>query len=199
MLESRRQKAEGRERRGRDARVSARPFVLGVLIAFCLLPPASCPLALAQEMKIGYVNLGKVFDGYERTKASEAALEQRGKQKEAELEGRMNELKKLRQNLELLNADARDAKAREIDEKSEELQRFRTAAARDLGRDRDRSARELLKAIQEGVDNFAKTNGYSLILDSRSLLYALPAHEVTDQVLQILNGQTKAAKPAKPQ
>ena len=167
------------------------------LLATCHWLPAT--VVAAQEMRIGYVNLGKVFDGYARTKASETALEQRGKQKEAELEGRMDELKKLRQSLELLNADARDAKAREIDEKSEELQRFRNAAARDLSRDRDRAARELLKAIQDGVNNFAKANSYNIILDSRSLLFALPANDVTDQVLKILNSQTKAAKPAKPQ
>lgn len=164
-----------------------------------LLSPVSCLTVEAQELKIGFVNLAKVFDGYERTKVSEAALEQRGKQKEAELEGRMNELKKLRQNLELLNNDAREAKAREIEEKSEELQRFRNATARDLGRDRDKTARDLLKAIQDGIDNFAKANGFTLILDSRSLLYGLPAIDVTDPVLQTLNSQGKAGKPAKPQ
>ena len=173
---------------------------VGMMIAASAFVLALSPAAQAQEIKIGYVNLAKVFDGYQRTKASEAALEQRGKQKEAELEGRMNELKKLRQNLELLNNDAREAKAREIEEKSEELQRFRNSTARDLSRDRDKAARDLLGAIQTGVDNFAKANGYALILDSRSLLYALPAHDVTDQVLQILNNQGKpAAKPAKPQ
>ena len=168
----------------------------GLLVTCSLLLATS---VAAQEMKIGYVNLGKVFDGYERTKASEAALEQRGKQKEAEFEGRMNELKKLRASLELLNADARDAKTREIEEKSEELQRFRNAAARDLGRDRDRAARDLLKAIQDGITNYAKANGYSMILDSRSLLFAVPAFDVTDPVLQILNSQAKGTKPPKPQ
>jgi outer membrane protein len=171
---------------------------LGVLVAFCLLPSAYCPLAFAQELKIGYVNLAKVFDGYERTKASEATLEKQGKAKEAELEGRMTELKKLRQNLELLNNEAREAKSREIEEKSEELQRFRNAAARDLGRDRDRVARDLLKAIQDGIDSYAKANGFTLVLDSRSLLYAMPAQDVTDGVLKLLNGQA-AAKPATPQ
>ena len=194
MLESRRQKAEGREQRGRDARVSARPFVLGVLVAYCLLPTAHCPLALAQELKIGYVNLAKVFDGYERTKGSEATLEKQGKTKEAELEGRMEELKKLRQNLELLSDDAREAKSREIEEKSEELQRFRNATARDLGRERDKAARNILKLIEEGITSFAKANGFALILDSRSLLYAVPAQDVTDGVLKLLNGQS-AAKP----
>ena len=166
-------------------------MVGGFLVACCLSLVAP---AQAQELKIGYVNLAKVFDGYERTKGSEATLEKQGKTKEAELEGRMEELKKLRQNLELLSNDAREAKSREIEEKSEELQRFRNATARDLGRERDKAARNILRSIEEGITSFAKANGFALILDSRSLLYAVPAQDVTDGVLKLLNGQS-AAKP----
>ena len=169
-----------------------------VLLALGLL--AAARPAAAQELKIGYVDVGKVFEGFERTKTSEAALEKQGKSKEGELEGRMAELKKLRQNLELLNEDAREAKSREIDEKTEELQRFRNATARELGRERDKAAREVLKAIQDGVTSYAKANGFTLILDSRSLLYGFPAQDVTDEVLKALNGQQPPAKPqAKPQ
>ena len=167
---------------------------MGVTIVSGLLPPASCPVAHAQELKLGYVNLAKVFDGYERTKASDAALEKQGKLKEGELESRMAELKKLRQSLELLGDEAREAKSREIEEKAEELQRFRNATARDLGRERDRTARDILQAIQDSVDSYAKANGFTLVLDSRSLLYAAPAQDVTDEVLKLLNGQA-AAKP----
>ncbi len=74
-------------------RITTQLVLAGLLVTCNLLLVTSVS---AQELKIGYVNLGKVFDGYDRTKASEAALEQRGKQKEGELEGRMNELKKLR-------------------------------------------------------------------------------------------------------
>ena len=150
----------------------------------------------AQELKLGYVDLAKVFDSYERTKRSDAALEQKGKQKEAELETRMNELRKLRQNLELLSDDARDQKQREIEEKSDELQRFRKNTARDLSRERDQVAKEILREIQQGITEYAKSNGYTLILDERSLLYGQSAIDVTDDVLKILNakasGQAKA-------
>ncbi len=169
---------------------------IAIMAAFvtCLPSPVSCPTVEAQEMKIGYVNVAKVFDGYGRTKASEAALEKQGKLKEGELEGRMAELKKLRQSLELLNDEAREVKSREIEEKSEELQRFRNATARDLGRERDKAARDILKAIQDDVDSYAKANGFTLILDSRSLLYSVPAQDVTDEILKLLNVPV-SAKP----
>ena len=147
----------------------------------------------AQELKLGYVNLGKVFDGYMKTKSSDSVLEKKGKQKEAELEGRLNELKKMRENLELLNPDARDSKAKEIEERSDDLQRFRNNTARDLRRERDKIAKDLLEEIQQTLVEYAKANGFSLIVDSQALLYGQEAYDVTDEVLNLLNSRAKPA------
>ena len=169
-------------------------FATGLLItAYCLLPTAYCTQVGAAELKVGYVDLAKVFDGYERTKQSDAVLEKKGKQKEAELEGRMNELKKLRQGLELLNDETREAKSRDIEERSEELQRFRTAAARDLRRERDKAAKDILQEIRVGIEDYAKANSFSLILDERSLLYGDAAYDVTAEVLKLLNSRVTKA------
>ena len=147
---------------------------------------------MAAELKIGYVDVAKVFDGYQRTKASDAILEKKGKEKEAEFEGRMNELKKLRQNLELLNDETREAKTKEVEEKTEELQRFRTSTERDLGRERDKIASVLLKEIQKGIEDYAKANSFSLIFDARSVLCGQEAYDVTDEVLAALNKRVAA-------
>jgi outer membrane protein len=153
----------------------------------------ACPIAGAAELKIGVINVARVFDEYERTKASDAVLEKKGKQKESELEARMGELKKLRQGLELLNEDAREAKGREVEEKSEDLQRFRTSTARDLRRERDKIAKEILGEIQRGIEEYGKANGFSMLLDARSILYGQETLDVTNEVIALLNGQKKSA------
>lgn len=160
---------------------------------------AACLLSLvpglsvgAEELKIGYVNLGKVFDGYQRTRASDETLEKKGKQKETELEGRMSELKKLRQSLELLNEEVRETRAREIEEKAEELQRFRTSTARDLRRERDKIAKGILQEIHQGIEQYANANNFSLILDERSLLHGASVHDLTGEILKALNSRQAA-------
>jgi outer membrane protein len=160
--------------------------------------PALSATAAAAESKIGYVDIGKVFEGYQRTKASDATLERQGKQKEAEFEARMAELKKLRQGLELLNDAAKDAKTREVEEKAEELQRFRTNTARALRRERDRITKDILSEIQQAVEQYAKTNAFAMVFDERSLLYGVPAHDLTNEVLKILNSRAAAAASAAP-
>ena len=150
-----------------------------------------CPIVGAEEFKVGYVNVGKLFDQYERTKASEAVLEKKGKQKEAEMEGRVNELKKLRESLELLNDKAREAKARDIEAKADELKRFRTNTAQDLRNERDEIAQQILKEIQSVITEYGKTNGFSILLDERTMLYGQPSYDVTDEVLSLLNSRYK--------
>ena len=147
--------------------------------------------------KIGYVDLGRVFDEYNRTKSSEAALDQHGKQREAELEGRLSELKKMREGLELLNDDAREAKTREVEERAESLQQFRNSAARDLRRERDKIAKVILDDISSAIQDYGKANGFSMIFDARSLLYGEQAHDITDEVLKLLNSRAKPGAGAK--
>ena len=160
-----------------------------MIFAACPLSPVPCPVVSAQELKIGYVDMAKVFDGYAKTQTSDAALEKKGKQKEAELKGRMEELQKMRQSLELLSAEAREAKAREIEQRADALQRFRTHTAQDLRRERDAIAKGLLEEIQRGVQAFADANGFSLILDGQAIVYGQDASDVTDEVLAALNGR----------
>ena len=167
------------------------------MLLTCLLSPVPCPALWAGELRIGYVNLGKVFDGYQRTTESDQVLEQRGRQKQTELESRFNELKKLRQSLELLNEEARGSRAREVEEKSDEFQRLKTRSERELVRERNRLAREILDEIDQTVAEYAKANGFAVILDQRSLLYGEEVYDVTDGVLRLLN-ERFAARTKKP-
>ena len=131
---------------------------------------------MSGELKIGYVNLVKVFDNYERTKAADAELEKQGKQKDTELQARLNELKKMREGLELLNEQAREAKTREI------------------GRERQKLADTIFVDIQRVIDDYAKANGFSLILQKeKAVLYGEPAYDVTDEIMKLLNSRAQAA------
>jgi outer membrane protein len=169
---------------------------MGLLVAFCTchLSLVTCHSAWAEELKIGYVNVGAVLDGYQRTKESEQALEQKVQKKQAELEARAAELKKMRESLELLSAQAREAKAKELEEKSDEFQRLKTRSQRDLVRERNVAGKSLLDEIGAVITDYAKTNGFAVMLDQRSLVYGQEAYDVTDEVLKLLNERYAAKK-----
>jgi len=155
--------------------------------------------ARAAELRLGFVNVGKVFDEYQGTKDSEAGLEAHGKQKQAQLEAQFNALKDMRKDLELASDQARESKAREIEEKSDEFKRQKSRAERELLMQRNQVARKILDEINGVIAEFAKANSFSLILDQRSVVYGEETYEVTDQVLKILNERyaAKAGAAAK--
>ena len=166
--------------------------LLSVVFSYSLLTPHSS-LLFADGLKIGYVSLLKVFDGYQRTADSKHVLEQKGKQKQTELEGDFNELKKLRQSLELLNDQAKETKAREIEERADGFKRLKARSEREFVQEQNQLAKQILDEIDQAVAEYAKANGFSVILDDRSLLYGEDAYDVTDAVLKVLN-QRYAAK-----
>ena len=162
----------------------------------CHLSLVTCYSAAAEESKIGYVNLARIFDSYQRTKDSESQLERQGTQKQAALEAQVGELKKIREGLELLNASVRDTKTKELEEKADEFQRMKTKSQRELLRERNETARVIIDDIEHAVAEYAKANGFSMILDQRSLLYGVEGYDVTDTVLKMLNDRyaTKVGK-----
>lgn len=172
------------------------------VVTVCVLSALCGPAVQAAELKIGYVNLAKLFDDYQRTKESERVLEQKGAQKQAQLKGQADELKKLRDALELLNAQARETKVKEIEEKSDAFQQLKTRTERDLVRERNQMAKTILDEIENTVTDYAKANSFSLVVDQRSLLYGQEAYDLTDELLKVLNdryAKPAAKPPAKPQ
>ena len=141
----------------------------------------------AAELRLGYVNVGKVFDEYQGTKDSEAGLESRGKQKQAQLEAQFNALKDMRKDLEVASDQAREQKAQEIETKADEFKRQKTRAERELMTQRNQVARKILDEINGVVTEYAKANSFSLILDQRSVVYGQDIYDVTDEILKTLN------------
>lgn len=157
-----------------------------------LTPPA----ARAAEMKIGYVQLAKVFDDYQRTKDSNQVLKQKEQGKQAELEGRAGELKKLRDGLELLNEQVKQTKAKELEDKADAFQQTKTKAQRELLRERNAIAKGIFDEIEQAIQDYANTNGFTVILDGRSLVYGQDALDVTREIVKLLNSRYAAQKGA---
>jgi outer membrane protein len=179
-----------------------RKEVLGIFSAsaISILMASACvfayePSAQAAEMKACSVNLARVFEMYQRTKDSEGSLESKGKQKQSELEGKFSELKKMREGLELLSDQAKEAKAREIEEKADSFKRLKDRSERELLKERNQVARVILDDIEKVIEEYAKANGYSMVVDQRMLLYGEPAYDITEQVLKILNDRYAAQGP----
>ncbi len=159
--------------------------LLAIILAILIIVPAV--YAKGKELKIGYVDLYKVFSGYEETRESEAALEKKAEKKNKEREKKVNEIKKLQEEAELLAANAKEKKEEAIEDKLKALRDFDRATREELNRERDSMGRDVLIEINKTVTEFGEKEGYDLILDSRSLFYAGESVDLSDKIIKRMN------------
>ncbi|MBU4488237.1 MAG: OmpH family outer membrane protein [Candidatus Omnitrophica bacterium] len=142
---------------------------------------------LAKDIKIGYVSLGKAFDEYGKTKEADAVLEKKSNEKEKEREKMVNEISKLRDELELLNEKSKKDKQVVIDDKLKKLQEFVNATREELAKERDEMVKDIVREIDKVIQDYGKANGYTVILNDRVLVYGEDALDVTQDIVDILN------------
>ncbi len=168
--------------------------------------------AFAQaEPKIAVVNLKTVFDGYYKTKQSDALVKDRQadytkerKRMEDDYKKANDEYRKLSDSAtdQAVSADERDKRKKDAESKLQEIReieqsarqfdsQFRTQITDQINRMRDK----ILQDIREVVNSKAKTAGYTLVLDTAAMsadrtpvvLFTSGSPDLTDDVLKDLN------------
>lgn len=160
---------------------------LVIMAFFVSLSLAAVNMARAAEGKIVYMDLGKVFDEYNKTKDLDKQLEAKSSAKQGERDKLVAEIKKIKDELDLAADKDKAKKQAAVEEKLKKLQDFDRESRDGLRKDRDDMARTILKEIKDSIDEIAKKEGYAYILDSRAVLYGGDANNLTDRVIKILN------------
>jgi outer membrane protein len=166
--------------------------VVALFVAGFILTGASG--AFAAEAKFGYVDLAKVFDEYQKTKEFDKALEAKGASKQAERDKIVAEVKKLRDEAELMSAKAKEDKQGVIDEKIKQLQEFDRTTRDALRRERDTMVRDILKEIEKVIQDHGKAQGYTFIFNDRVLVFKSEGNDLTAPVLKTLNDSYSTKK-----
>ena len=164
---------------------------LVLLFAFIFSTALMPYQAYAAELKIGYVDVARVFDNYNRTKDQDKILEQQNNKKKQERDKIVKQIRKMKDELDILSEKAKEKKQTRIDEKIRELQEYDQQTRTGLRQQRDEVVRKILKEIEQVIEKYAKKNSYTMILNNRILLYGQKQHDLTDKILKILNSEYK--------
>jgi len=187
------------------------------LFAVAMVAAFVAVAAGAAELKIATVDLDKVFTAHPKTQAAEAELKKAEDGIQAEMdqmvaEGRAMEeaVTKLREAAKnpLLTEDARLKKRNEAEEKLTELQEFQLRVRRTQETKLKQMREQVMKSRQGIVDelmvvvaDFAKAEGYDLVLDRSGMtmnavpltVYSNPSMDVTDKLIERLKAGAGAA------
>jgi outer membrane protein len=153
-------------------------------------PAAAAPAAAAGAAKIGYIDVQRVLA---RSAAGVAAREQLEKERatiQKDMDGRRQELEKLRDEIEkkgaLMTADARRDKQEQFERKRRDAAR----AADDYQKELEKKECQLLqKVLQEMggvIEKVGKEKNYYMIVEKRNagVLYAATDADLTDEIIR---------------
>ena len=149
--------------------------------------------ALAQESKIGYINTQRVTTESAPAKAAQAKLEQEFSKRQRDLVDMQTSLKaegeKFERDAPTLVESQRISRAKDIEQKSRELQRKQREFQEDLNGKRNEELQSVLDKANKAVRQVADAEKYDLII--QEVVYSNTKHDITDKVLKILNNASK--------
>jgi len=196
-----------------------RKSVTALAIAIAAL--ASLPAAHAQ-VKIGIVDMNKVFTEYYKTQAAEAKLNEAREAAKNEFDTRMEALQKRMEDINKLNADVekpelsaerktelstqRDSMVNEARNLDREIAEFRGTRERQLQEQFVRMRKDIVEDILKVVDTKVKAENYDLVLDSSGLsvgqipvvLYSRDNMDFSEEIITTLNKDQPSAPAATP-
>lgn len=158
-----------------------------IVTVVCVLGLAFTASAQTNLKKVGFLDLSKLFDNYEKTKSFDADLQTKYTAYEKERDSRIEKLKEQQGKLALLKEEEKAKMQQDVDKMRNEILEYDQAQTTDLKKQRDEKIREVLLEIEKTVSDYAKKEGYDLVLNDRVLIYGDQGFDITDPILKIMN------------
>lgn len=185
--------------------------------AFVLSPPSSFA---ATELKIGTVDLKKVFDDYYKTKLADAAIKEEAAALDKDLKGLTDEHQKAvdeykkaldEANNQAVSADEREKRKKEaegklikINDLRQSIEQFNRTAKGNMEEKLLQTRTKILNEIKAVIATKSKSGGFTYVLDSSTadpsgrppvVLYTNGDNDLTAAILEQLNANAPADLP----
>jgi len=178
---------------------------------FCILFIAAGARAGAQEPveeggkkgppKIGCVDMGKIFEGYEMAKNLDAELKRIESEKKEQKQELIKEIQKLKEEVKFFSNNGKAEKQEEIEIKVKELQNFDFQVSQELTQERRKKLQAAMAEIENTIREYGEGNHYDLILNSvsfgglKNVYYAREGLDLSSRIVEILNAKYESQKP----
>ena len=160
-------------------------------------------LGRAEDVKIGVVDVNKIFSGYTKVADNQAEFDKFQKDRQAEVQKKVDaiqkDVKSLQDKLDkqgkVLKKEEADKLKADIDGKQKEMIKLSRDLYDELKAKNAEMVSARIKDIEAAISKLAKEKGYAVVINKEAVLYFPEAADLSDQVLAALN--KPAAAPAK--
>jgi outer membrane protein len=172
-----------------------------VVMAALLLGASS---ALAEDFKLGYVDMQRALNETDDGKKAKAALKKVFDQKQKELDEQQAALKKDIEDLDkkrtLLPPDQVREKEAELQSRMQKVQQTYLRHQQDLSGKEQEATAKIYERMNKIITKIASSENFSMIVDKSALVFAKPHLDLTNELIRRYNAGEGAdnAKPASP-
>ncbi len=176
--------------------------VLGLALAAALTAPfsARAQAPAGGAIKIAVIDTERVLLASETGKKSLADLKKLQEAKENEIKAKQQEIKDLQTKLQdgrmSLAQDKLSDMEKQLEDKVIAVRRLQDDATRELNKKRDEVLAQIDQKVMPVINQVGKELGYTMIFRKfeSGLIYADESVDITQQVIQRLDGPAKAGK-----
>lgn len=149
--------------------------------------------AVAQDFKVGVVNVLRLTNESTPAKLAQQKLEQEFSKRQKELAEQQTNLKSLSEKFErdapTLSETQRAARQKEYTDVGRDFQRRQREFQEDVNARRNEELQLVMEKATRAVKQVADAEKYDLVL--QEAVYVNSKHDITDKVLKILNATSK--------
>lgn len=168
---------------------------VGLLAVAGLLFAKGMGQAAAADVKIGVVDVNKVFSNYARVTENQAEFDEFQKEHQAEANKKAEEINKeikaLQDKLDnqgkVLKKEESEKIKNEIADKSQDLMDLQNKLIQELRKKNGDMVEARVNEIKAAIGKVAREKGYTVVLLKDTVLYSPDAADLTDQVTAALN------------
>ncbi len=168
-------------------------FTLTQRLALCATLLLCAAPTLAQEFKIGIVNLDRIVREAAPAKAAQTKLEQEFTKREKDLADLGNQIKTSSERLEregpTLPESQRASRQKQLVDQDRDFQRKRKDFQEDLNNRKNEELQIIIDRANRAVKALAETEKFDLII--QEAVYINPKHDITEKVIRQLNGSPR--------
>ena len=170
-----------------------RKFVIMLTVGIMFLTFGTSLGFCADVAKIGVVSFQKIFDNSAAGKEAKNEILHEGKRMEDDLKKQSDEISDLKQTLErdagVMNKEARDEKKWQLERRIDDVKALKRKYDRQIQEIQVQNVNKVRKAVLQIIQNYGKKEGFLLILEDISVIYAPQTLDITDKIIQIYNEQ----------
>lgn len=153
---------------------------------------SSSMMANAAEVaqKIGYINTAQVFQALPQREVVLQKMQEEFKDKAAELQAiqadAKTKIEKLKRDGQLMGQDEVEKLRIEIGQLDSKYKIKAQALEQASARREAEEKQKLFKVIQDAVKKVAEKEGYDIVLDTSSMQYGKPEHNLSEKVIKAI-------------